>query len=127
MDAEKVYTVGVALKKEKARKHIRDELLSCAERNGIKIVVIDEFRPLEEQGPFDAILQKIRRPGRCCVECIQPGPYGPVGVRIDGQLDWYLIASLLFLMMQNLNSNWKSMLQNTPTSNCAIHRKQPCC
>lgn len=121
MDAEKVYTVGVALKKEKARKHIRDELLSCAERNGIKIVVIDEFRPLEEQGPFDAILQKIRRPGRCCVDW-------PSGChRIDGQLDWYLIASLLFLMMQNLNSNWKSMLQNTPTSNCAIHRKQPCC
>eukprot|EP00890_Picochlorum_soloecismus_P001327 jgi/Picsp_1/2195/NSC_05659-R1_protein len=60
-DAKRVYTVGVALKKEKARKHVRDELLSCAERNGIKIVVIDEFRPLEEQGPFDAILQKIRR------------------------------------------------------------------
>jgi len=66
LDDKKVFTVGVALKKEKARKHIREELLSCAERNGIKVVLIDEFRPLEEQGPFDAILQKIRRRGGCC-------------------------------------------------------------
>lgn len=67
-----VYTVGVALKKEKARKHIRDELVACALANGIRLVLIDEFVPLEEQGPFDAILQKIRRPGMlfCCARLL---------------------------------------------------------
>lgn len=54
--------VGFALKKDKARKHIRSELIECAKNRGIEIVVIDEFSPLEDQGPFDAILQKIRRP-----------------------------------------------------------------
>lgn len=56
------FRVGFALKKEKARKHIRDELIECAKSRGIEIVVIDETLPLEEQGPFDVILQKIRRP-----------------------------------------------------------------
>jgi inositol-1,3,4-trisphosphate 5/6-kinase/inositol-tetrakisphosphate 1-kinase len=54
--------VGFALKKEKARKHVREELLEAARERGIEIVVIDETRSLEEQGPFDVILQKIRKP-----------------------------------------------------------------
>lgn len=52
---------GFALRKEKARKHVRAELVEEARSRGIEIVVIDENRPLEEQGPFDVILQKIRR------------------------------------------------------------------
>lgn len=56
------FRVGFALKKEKAGKHIRDELIECAKSRGIEIIVIDETLPLEEQGPFDVILQKIRRP-----------------------------------------------------------------
>lgn len=56
------FRVGFALKKEKARKHIRKELVECAKSRGIEIVVIDEWIPLEDQGHFDVILQKIRRP-----------------------------------------------------------------
>lgn len=57
------FIVGMALKADKAKKHVRRELLECAESHGIRIVVIDENKSLEEQGPFDVILQKIRRPG----------------------------------------------------------------
>ena len=57
-----MFRVGFALKKEKAQKHIRKELVECAKSRGIEIVLIDECLPLEDQGPFDAILQKIRRP-----------------------------------------------------------------
>lgn len=53
--------VGFALRKEKARKHVRAELVEAAEARGITIIVIDEHSPLEAQGPFDVILQKIRR------------------------------------------------------------------
>ena len=56
------FRVGFALKKEKAQKHIRKELVECAKSRGIEIVLIDEYVPLEDQGHFDAILQKIRRP-----------------------------------------------------------------
>jgi hypothetical protein len=53
--------VGFALRKEKARKHVRAELIEEARKRGIEIIVIDEYLPLEAQGPFDVILQKIRR------------------------------------------------------------------
>jgi len=53
--------VGFALRKEKAAKHVRTELVEEGRARGIEIVVIDEGRPLEQQGPFDVILQKIRR------------------------------------------------------------------
>lgn len=53
--------MGFALRKEKAAKHVRPELVEEARTRGIEIVVIDEGRPLEQQGPFDVILQKIRR------------------------------------------------------------------
>lgn len=61
-DSRPMFRVGFALKKEKAQKHIRRELVECAKTRGIDIVLIDECVPLEDQGPFDAILQKIRRP-----------------------------------------------------------------
>jgi len=57
----RVARVGFALRKEKAAKHVRPELVEEARTRGIEIVVIDEGRPLEQQGPFDVILQKIRR------------------------------------------------------------------
>lgn len=57
-----MFRVGFALKKEKAQKHIRRELVECAKSRGIEIVLIDECTPLEQQGHFDAILQKIRHP-----------------------------------------------------------------
>ena len=53
--------VGFALRKEKARKHVRAELIEEAQARGITIIMIDEHLPLEAQGPFDVILQKIRR------------------------------------------------------------------
>jgi hypothetical protein len=60
--ASRIIRVGFALRKEKARKHVRAELVEEARARGIHIVVIDEALPLEQQGPFDVILQKIRRP-----------------------------------------------------------------
>ena len=60
---KKPFVVGMALKKEKAKKHLSQKLIERATQHGIIIKVIDEFIPLAEQGHFDVILQKIRRKG----------------------------------------------------------------
>lgn len=67
-DDERRFVVGMALKKDKASKHISQKLIQVAARRGIDIRAIDEACPLETQGPFDVILQKIRRRGthQCC-------------------------------------------------------------
>lgn len=55
--------VGLALKKEKRKKHISDRLVALAAEAGIELRFVDKEAPLEAQGPFAAILQKVRKPG----------------------------------------------------------------
>lgn len=64
--------VGLALKREKRKKHISDKLVQEAANAGITLKFIDKELPLEEQGPFTAILQKVRKPGKA------PGNAAPV-------------------------------------------------
>ncbi|KAL4856048.1 60S ribosomal protein L35a-3 [Chlorella vulgaris] len=61
-DAPAMRVVGLALKREKRKKHISDKLLSAAAEAGIELRFIDKEVPLEGQGPFAAILQKVRKP-----------------------------------------------------------------
>lgn len=63
--------VGLALKKDKRKKHISDKLVRMAAEEGIRLRFIDKELPLEEQGPFTAILQKVRKPGAplCPLQC----------------------------------------------------------
>jgi len=55
--------VGVALKREKRKKHISDKLIRQAAEAGVTLRFVDKDVPLEQQGPFVAILQKVRKPG----------------------------------------------------------------
>ncbi|KAH7617751.1 hypothetical protein Ndes2526B_g07618 [Nannochloris sp. 'desiccata'] len=55
------FVVGMALKAEKAKKHISQKLIDYAAGHGIHLKVIDENVTLEDQGHLDAICQKIRR------------------------------------------------------------------
>ncbi len=59
----KPFIVGMALNAEKAEKHISPKLIDYAEKHGILLRIIDENLPLESQGTFHAICQKIRRRG----------------------------------------------------------------
>ncbi len=49
------------------KKHISDKLVAAAAEAGISLRFIDKEQPLEAQGPFDAILQKVRKPGEPAV------------------------------------------------------------
>ena len=71
--------VGIALKKEKRKKHIGDRLVAQAAEAGIELRFIDKERPLEEQGPFHVILQKVRKPGAPSGvgDCSAPSPPPP--------------------------------------------------
>jgi Inositol 1,3,4-trisphosphate 5/6-kinase pre-ATP-grasp domain len=60
---EMTFVVGMALKAEKAKKHVSQKLIDYAAEHGIELKVIDEHVPLEDQGHFDVICQKIRRRG----------------------------------------------------------------
>ena len=55
--------VGYAVKREKAEKHVSADLIERASEAGIEIRVVDPELPLEQQGPFDVLLQKIRLDG----------------------------------------------------------------
>ena len=55
--------VGLALKADKARKHLTQELVDRAAAAGLELRLVDCARPLEEQGPFDVLLQKLRDSG----------------------------------------------------------------
>ena len=57
------FIVGMALRAEKAKKHISQKLIEYAAEHGIHLKVIDENIAIEDQGHFDAICQKIRRRG----------------------------------------------------------------
>ena len=63
MSSMKPLKVGMALKKDKRHKHLTEKLMAAAAAAKIELVPIDEERSLEQQGPFDIILQKIRRQG----------------------------------------------------------------
>ena len=43
-----------------------------------------------------------------------------IGVRLSTRI----LLIVCIICLQNLNNNWKTMLQNTHTSSCAIHREQ---
>lgn len=68
-DAPATRVVGLALKRDKRKKHISDKLLSAAAEAGIELRFIDKEVPLEGQGPFAAILQKVRKPGETPSKC----------------------------------------------------------
>ncbi|KAJ7521804.1 hypothetical protein O6H91_19G068900 [Diphasiastrum complanatum] len=53
------FVVGFALTTKKTKSFIQPNFESLARKHGISFVRIERSRPLESQGPFDAILQKI--------------------------------------------------------------------
>ena len=55
--------VGVALKKEKAEKHIKPKLIALAADAGIELKLIDPDQSLQSQEPFSVLLHKIRDVG----------------------------------------------------------------
>lgn len=55
--------MGLAVKPEKWAKHVGQALQAKALAAGFRLKLLDPDRPLEEQGPLDAVLQKLRRPG----------------------------------------------------------------
>ena len=72
----------------KARKHVTDGLIQQALDAGIRIVIVDELNPLEDQVPLDVVLQKIRNPGEYCTatggglaSCATPPSPLPGGAR----------------------------------------------
>ena len=69
------FIVGFALKAEKASKHVSQHLIDHAAEHGIQIKIICIDRPLEDQGPFNAILQKIRRRGMYVCACVREERY----------------------------------------------------
>jgi hypothetical protein len=60
---EKPFVVGMALKADKAKKHVSQKLIDYAAEHGIHLKIIDENVSLSDQGSFDVICQKIRRRG----------------------------------------------------------------
>ena len=46
-----------------AKKHLGPKLIGRAAEMGIEIKPVHVGRPLEEQGPFDILLHKVRRKG----------------------------------------------------------------
>lgn len=53
----------LAAQTARRKKHISDKLVAAAAEAGIALRFIDKEQPLEAQGPFVAILQKVRKPG----------------------------------------------------------------
>lgn len=51
--------VGFLLSRRKMRKSIFDTFAHLCEKTGIDLIEVDLDRPLEEQGPFDLIIQKL--------------------------------------------------------------------
>ena len=46
-----------------AKKHLGPKLIQRAAESGIEVRPVHVGRPLEEQGPFDILLHKVRRKG----------------------------------------------------------------
>lgn len=59
--------IGLALKADKAQKHVSQALVDRAAAAGLELRLVDSARPLEEQGPFNVLLQKIRDGGEWAV------------------------------------------------------------
>lgn len=74
MDQAPAAIVGIALKREKRRKHISDRLVALAAEAGVELRFVDKEVPLEQQGPFHAILQKVRKPGEAAAAAPLPPP-----------------------------------------------------
>lgn len=64
--------MGVALKKEKAEKHITPKLIATAAKAGIVLKLIDPDQSLESQEPFSVLLHKIRDVGKVTCTHLRP-------------------------------------------------------
>ena len=53
------FRIGYALVQKKIKSFVQDRLVRESRQKGIQLIKIDLHRPLDEQGPFDAILHKV--------------------------------------------------------------------
>lgn len=56
--AEEAFVVGYALAEKKVTSFLTPSLIEHARSKGVNLVAVDMKKPLEEQGPFDAIIHK---------------------------------------------------------------------
>jgi inositol-1,3,4-trisphosphate 5/6-kinase/inositol-tetrakisphosphate 1-kinase len=54
-----LFEVGYALAEKKIRSFVQPSLIDHARSKGVNLVCVDTCKPLEEQGPFDAIIHKL--------------------------------------------------------------------
>lgn len=75
--------VGVLLPDKKAHKHVTDSLIEAARRQGITVKRLEEGQPLDQAGHLDALVHKIRTPGKAAggpqAEC--PAGWGALHAR----------------------------------------------
>ena len=83
--APQMAVVGIALKKDKRRKHISDRLVKQAAEAGVELRFVDKEVPLDRQGPFVAILQKVRKPGERGKGRLAAAAVAAGGTRARGQ------------------------------------------
>ena len=60
------FVVGMALDRNKARKHVSDKLVHQAAQAGVTLVALNMDLPIADQGKLDVILQKVRKRGERC-------------------------------------------------------------
>ncbi|KAG0561233.1 hypothetical protein KC19_9G047500 [Ceratodon purpureus] len=53
-----MFEVGYALAEKKQKSFVKPSLIAHAKSKGVNLVCVDMRRPLEDQGPFDAIIHK---------------------------------------------------------------------
>lgn len=56
--AGEMFEVGYALAEKKQKSFVQPSLVAHARSKGVNLVPVDMSKPLEEQGPFDAIIHK---------------------------------------------------------------------
>jgi hypothetical protein len=108
--------IGLALKNEKWDKHINQSLLNKAREAGFLLKKVDHTIPLEEQGRLDAVLQKLRRPGRRVHErrSLRTGPR------------WQIPTTSRQAVLQSGKSSWSGLRMPTLTSRCLTGRPPHC-
>ena len=53
------FRIGYALLQKKIASFVQDSLIVESRKKGVQLIKIDLLRPLDEQGPFDAVLHKV--------------------------------------------------------------------
>lgn len=130
-DAPAPCVIGIALKVEKFAKHISSRLIELAAQQGIALKQLDVERPLEEQGPFHAILQKIRTPGvrAAAGTCVAPSPLHQLvqRSRCNASLSRLLSTPHCATLrrMQSGSGGWRPTRRRTPRCRCWTCRRQP--